>query len=382
LEVNLDVLAETDIVKILFAENPGVIVQVKDKKSFEKLLQKAGIGYVRIAKPIDERHILITKEGIVHQFGIDYLRDVWYKTSYLFDMRQCGSEAAGNRFENYKIQPLAFKFPKDFKGSLQSYGLSASRRKKSGITAAVIREKGSQCERETAYALYLAGFDVKDVHITDLISGRETLDDVNLIVFSGGVSHADVLGSAKGWAGSFLYNANAKKAIYNYFARKDTLSLGISGGCQLMAELDMLYPEQKPKVRLYPNDSRKFESSFVTLQIPENNSVMLGSLSGSKLGAWIAHSEGQFIFPGQENDYHVVAKYNYDAYPANPNGSSWAVAGVCSDDGRHLAMMPHPERAIFPWQCGYYPIDRKATDEITPWMEAFVNARKWIEKQL
>lgn len=379
LEVNLDKLAETDMVKILFAENPGILVQVKDKKAFEKLMEEAGVGFAVIARPTDERHILVSKDGIQYHFGIDYMRDVWYESSYKLDVQQSGSIAAGNRFENYKMQPLEFKYPKAFTGKLSAYNLTADRRERSGIKAAVIREKGSQCERETAYALYLAGFDVKDVHMTDLASGRETLEDVNFIVFCGGFSNSDVLGSAKGWAGGFLYNEKAKKAIDNYYAREDTLSMGICNGCQLMAELELLYPEHEKKHKMLHNDSHKFESNFVTLEIPKNNSVLFGSLSGSKLGAWVAHGEGKFDFPYEEKEYAIIARYNYEGYPANPNGSPWAVAGVCSKDGRHLAMMPHPERAIFPWQCGYYPADRRETDEITPWMEAFVNARKWVE---
>ena len=379
LEVNLDKIAEQDITKILFAENPGILVQVKDKKAFENLMQEAGVGFALIAKPTDERHILVSKDGIQYQFGIDYMRDVWYESSYKLDVKQSGSVCAGNRFENYKMQPLEFKYHKDFTGKLASYGLSADRKAASGIKAAVIREKGSQCERETAYALYLAGFDVKDVHMTDLASGRETLEDVNFIVFCGGFSNSDVLGSAKGWAGGFLYNEKAKNAIKNYYARQDTLSMGICNGCQLMAELGLVYPEHEQKHKMVHNDSHKFESNFVTLEIPKNESVMFSSLSGVKLGVWIAHGEGKFEFPYEEKEYNVVAKYNYDGYPANPNGSPWSVAGVCSKDGRHLAMMPHPERAIFPWQCGYYPTDRKENDEVTPWIEAFVNARKWIE---
>ena len=379
LDVNLDKISESDIVKILFAENPGIFVQVKDKKAFEKLMEEAGVGFAIIAKPTDERHVLVSKDGIQYHFGIDYMRDVWYESSYKLDVKQSGSVCAGNRFENYKMQPVQYKFHKDFTGKLSSYGLSAERRAPNGIKAAVIREKGTQCERETAYALYLAGFDVKDVHMTDLASGRETLEDVNFIVFCGGFSNSDVLGSAKGWAGGFLYNEKAKKAIDNYYARKDTLSMGICNGCQLMAELGLVYPEHEKKHKMVHNDSHKFESNFVSLEIPKNNSVMFGSLSGTKLGVWVAHGEGKFEFPYEEKEYNIIAKYNYDGYPANPNGSPWSVAGVCSKDGRHLAMMPHPERAIFPWQCGYYPADRKENDEVTPWIEAFVNARKWIE---
>ncbi len=379
LEVNLDTIAEEDIVKILFAENPGILIQVRNKKEVEKLLEDNGVGFARIAKPTDERHILVSKEGVQYHFGIDYMRDVWYESSYKLDVKQSGSTCAGNRFENYKMQPIQFKFHKNFTGKLTSYGISADRRTPSGVKAAIIREKGTNGEREMAYALYLAGFDVKDVHMTDLASGRETLEDCNFIVFCGGFSNSDVLGSAKGWAGGFLYNEKAKKALDNFYARKDTMSLGICNGCQLMAELELLYPEHEVKHKMVHNDSHKFESGFVGLEIPKNNSIMLGSLSGTKLGVWIAHGEGKFSFPYEEKEYNVIAKYNYDGYPANPNGSPYSVAGVCSKDGRHLAMMPHPERAIFPWQCGYYPNDRKENDQVTPWIEAFVNARKWIE---
>ncbi len=378
LEVNLDAIGEEDITKILFAENPGILVQVKEKKAFENLMKENGVGFALIAKPADERHILVSKEGVQYHFGIDYMRDVWYQSSYKLDIQQSGSVCAGNRFENYKTQPLEFKYNKNFTGKLASYGLSADRREPSGVKAAILRDKGTNGDREMAYTLYLAGFDVKDVHLTDLASGRETLEDIHLIVFCGGFSNSDVLGSAKGWAAGILYNEKAKQAIDNFYARKDTLSLGICNGCQLMAELELQYPEHEKKHKMLHNDSHKFESEFVTLEIPKNNSVMMGSLSGTKLGIWVAHGEGKFSFPYEEKEYNVIARYNYEGYPANPNGSPRAVAGVCSHDGRHLSLMPHPERAIFPWQCGYYPNDRKK-DEVTPWIEAFVNARKWIE---
>ncbi len=382
LEVNLDKLPENDLVKILFSENPGVLIQVKQKTAVEKILSDAGIGFLRIARPCDERHLLISKDGAQYQFFIDHLRDVWFESSYLLDRKQSGEKAAKERFLNYKEQPIQLQFPKSFKGTLASLGISADRRTRSGVKAAIIREKGVNGDREMAYSLYLAGFDVKDVHMTDLISGRETLEDVNMIVYCGGFSNSDVLGSAKGWAGGFLWNEKAKAALDRFYQREDTLSLGICNGCQLMVELGLLTPDHAEKPKMRHNDSHKFESEFIGLTIPENNSVMFGSLSGSKLGIWVAHGEGKFELPYDKERYNVIAQYSYDAYPANPNGSPFAIAGIASADGRHLAMMPHLERAIFPWQCGYYPNDRKATDEITPWMEAFVNARKWVEAHI
>ncbi|MCP9611255.1 phosphoribosylformylglycinamidine synthase [Coprobacter tertius] len=381
LEINLDKIAEKDIIKILFSENPGILIQVKDKIQVEKILQDNGIGFLKIGRPCNERHLLVKKDEAEYQFGIDHLRDVWYSSSYLLDRKQSGEKSSKDRFENYKQQPIQIKFNSSFTGKLSSYGINPDRRQHNGIKAAIIREKGVNGDREMAYSLYLAGFDVKDVHMTDLISGRETLEDVNMIVYCGGFSNSDVLGSAKGWAGGFLWNEKAKVALDRFYARKDTLSLGICNGCQLMVELGLLTPDHEKKPKMRHNDSHKFESEFIGLTIPKNNSVMFGSLSGSKLGIWVAHGEGKFELPYDKDKYNVVAQYSYDAYPANPNGSPWAIAGIASEDGRHLALMPHLERAIFPWQWAYYPYDRKNEDQVTPWIEAFVNARKWVEKQ-
>ncbi len=388
LEISVDKFKHTDLVKILFAENPAIVVQVrnKDKKVFKEILDEAGIGYVKIGQPAEERHILVEHDGQTYQFGIDYLRDVWYETSYLLDTKQSFNGCARQRYENYKEQPLEYNIvhtvandgDKPFDGTFAQQGINANRREASGIRAAIIREKGTNGEREMAYALYLAGFDVKDVMMTDLVSGRETLDDVNMIVFCGGFSNSDVLGSAKGWAGAFLFNPKAKEALDRFYAREDTLSLGVCNGCQLMVELNLINPEHKERAHMLHNDSHKFESAFVGVTVPTNRSVMFGSLSGDKLGIWVAHGEGKFSLPLPEDDYNVVLKYSYDSYPGNPNGSDYSVAGICSADGRHLAMMPHLERAFYPWQCAYYPADRRA-DEVTPWIEAFVNARRWVE---
>ena len=382
MEISLDKFQNTDVVKALFAENPGVVIQVSDKNApaVKKILDDAGVGYLKIGTPTEERHILVSKDSVTYQFGIDHLRDVWYTTSYLLDRKQSFNGCAEKRFENYKQQPLELAFGPEFTGKLAQYGLNPDRREASGLKAAVIREKGTNSEREMAYAFWLAGFDVKDVTMTDLISGRETLEDVNVIAFCGGFSNSDVLGSAKGWAGAFLFNPKAKAALDNFYAREDTLSLGVCNGCQLMIELGLINPEHPAdkKAKMLHNDSHKFESSFVSLTIPTNRSVMFGSLSGFKIGTWVAHGEGKFHLPLPEDEYNIVAKYSYDEYPANPNGSSYSVAAVASKDGRHLAIMPHPERTIFPWQCGYYPTERW-NDQITPWIEAFVNARKWVE---
>ena len=381
LDISLDKIDCDDIVKMLMAENPGVIVQVSERHrlDFEDLMDDNGVCYACIGRPdTSSRKLKVTKGKFTHEFDIDAMRDVWYKTSYLLDRDQSMNGRAEARRDNYKKQPVVMKFADSFTGKLSQYGISADRREPTGIKAAIIREKGTNGEREMAYSLYLAGFDVKDVMMTDLITGRETLEDVNMIVFCGGFSNSDVLGSAKGWAGAFLFNPKAKEALDKFYAREDTLSLGICNGCQLMVELNLINPEHQKRAKMLHNDSRKFESAFLGLDIPQNESVMFGSLSGSSLGIWVAHGEGKFYLPEGEDKYNVVAKYHYTEYPGNPNGSDYAVAGICSKDGRHLAMMPHLERAIFPWQNAWYPADRRK-DDVTPWIEAFVNARKWIE---
>ena len=534
LTINLSPLAakSSDLVTLLFAENPAIIIQVKEKQAVEKILSDVGVHFYTIGSPHRERTVKVLYNDENHLFEIDNLRDCWYRTSYLLDRKQSGETHAKLRYENYAHQPLQFYFNKNFTGKMSQYAISPDR-KPSGLKAAILREKGTNGEREMAYALYLAGFDVKDVHATDLISGRETLDDIHFIVFCGGFSNSDVLGSAKGWAGGLLFNPKAKVALERFYARRDTLSLGICNGCQLMmtappsppggdvrdcaslirpklfggftsppsgnaygyltanianynllkehaqtmrrfsteaesalwemlrrknlnakfrqqhiiddfivdfvclkekliieadgdyhndpevAEYDKIRTQilndlgfnvlrfsnekiigntdkvlEHIKVALsqtsppsgglggacmWHNDSHKFESSFVGVTIQENNSVLFSSLAGSKLGVWVAHGEGKFHLPLPEENYHIAATYNYDAYPANPNGSDYSVAAIYSADGRHLAMMPHPERAIFPWQWAYYPASRKNSDEITPWMEAFVNAREWVK---
>ena len=383
LAINLDGFIEHDLLKIYFAENPALVIQVasSDCERVEGILAERGVKFIALGEPIDDRVLLMERDGKSHRLNIDYLRDLWYKSSYLLDCKQSGAEHAQTRYDNYKHQPLQMVAPKDFTGRASDLGITASKHAPSGIKAAIIREKGVNGDREMAYSLYHAGFDVKDVHMTDLMSGRETLDDVQMIVFCGGFSNSDVLGSAKGWASGFVWNDKARQALERFFQRDDTLSLGICNGCQVMIELNLINPEYTSRPKMVHNDSHKFESAFINLSIPENKSVMFGSLSGSRLGIWVAHGEGKFELPEGTDAYNIVAQYSYKDYPGNPNGSPLGIAGLVSRDGRHLAMMPHLERAIFPWQCGWYPASRRH-DEVTPWIEAFVNAYRWCEKKL
>ena len=368
-KIDLSFYEQSDLVKLFFNENIGIVFQAK--QVVEKEFNNKEIFYNKIGNVNDSGVLSITEKNNSYNFLVSKYRDIWYKTSYLLDINQSGKVKAKERFKNYKNQPLKFNFPKTFTGLLKK---NSNKR----IKAAVIREKGSNSEREMAYAMSLVGFDVKDIHMTDLISGRENLEDINFIVAVGGFSNSDVLGSAKGWAGSFLYNEKAKKSLMNFYSRKNTLSLGVCNGCQLFIELGLLHTEHKEKPKMFHNDSKKFECIFTSVKIQKNNSVMFKTLSGSKLGIWSAHGEGKFVFPYSENKYNIIGKYGYEDYPANPNGSNYNTAILGNEDGRHIAMMPHLERSTFQWNWPFYPKERK--DQVSPWLTAFENAKIWLEK--
>ncbi|MGJ1497639.1 phosphoribosylformylglycinamidine synthase [Sphingobacterium spiritivorum] len=371
---NLSGLQETDSVKALFNENIAVVLQAKNDAAFEKALTENGIEAVKIGEVVEGAAVTFKNNEDLFTFNVAETRDTWYKTSFLLDSRQSKNGMAQERYNNYKNQPLKYVFPAHFDGRKPTIDNSRPKPK-----AAILREKGSNSEREMANAMYLAGFDVKDVHMTDLISGRETLEDIQFIGAVGGFSNSDVLGSAKGWAGAFLYNEKAKKALTDFFARPDTLSVGICNGCQLFMELELINPDHEVHGKMLHNTSQKHESNFVSVKVQDNNSVMLSTLAGSTLGVWISHGEGKFNLPQSEDQYQIVAKYAYEQYPANPNGSDYNTAMLCDKTGRHLVTMPHIERSAFQWNWAYYPNGRK--DEVSPWIEAFVNARKWIENQ-
>ncbi len=371
-DIDLSGLEESDTIKLLFSENIGIVFQAD--YWVEERLKSQGLDVIKIGHPLAEGTLKLKNQGVEIGLNIASLRDTWYKTSYLLDDKQTANDLAKERYENYKKQPLKYTFPKHVTSSDFSQKNSSEKPK-----AAILREKGSNSEREMAHAMFLAGFDVKDVHMTDLISGREDLKDIQFLGAVGGFSNSDVLGSAKGWAGAIKYNEKARKVIQDFFARPDTLSIGICNGCQLFMELDLINPEHGDQHgKMTYNDSHKHESNFTSVKIQKNHSVMLSNLEGSTLGVWISHGEGKFSLPLSEDNYAIVAKYGYAKYPANPNGSDYNVAMLCDKTGRHLVTMPHIERSIFPWNWAHYPKDRN--DEFSPWIQAFMNAREWVEQ--
>lgn len=367
--IDLGAFGSEDTTKILFSENCGLVLQ--GDEALYDFLSSQDIDVIELGTVENSDELRVTNGAFKTSFNIAEMRKHWFETSFLLDEKQTGAGLAVERYTNFDKQALIYAFPKHFDGKKtpRPEGIRAK--------AAIIREKGSNSEREMANALYKMGFDVKDIHMTDLMSGREDLSDVRFIGAVGGFSNSDVLGSAKGWAGAFKYNEKANAALNNFFNREDTLSVGICNGCQLFMELDLIYPKHTLAARMHHNDSHKYESKFTNVSIQKNNSIMLSSLEGARLGIWVAHGEGKFYLPYGEDKYNVVGKYSYHEYPGNPNGSDYDVAMLSSYDGRHLVSMPHFERSFFPWNWPYYPQERK--DEVSPWAEAFLNARLWLE---
>lgn len=373
--IDLSAIPSDSDAKTLFAENPSLIFQLRKKSEAEALLalKEYNVVPLKIGIPTNDEMVCIKACQNNFKFDVNKWRDIWYHKSYLMDNLQTKNNLARVRFENYKNQPLQYRFPQWHTGTIPIIDTSKK------IKAGVIREKGSNSERELANALYLAGFEVMDIHTTDIMEGRTDLSDVQFLGAVGGFSHSDVMGSAKGWAAAFKFNERAKSALNAFFQRPDTLSIGICNGCQLFMELGMIYPEHDQHPKMGFNDSGKHESAFTSVEILHNNAIMLQRFAGTKLGVWISHGEGKFLLPESEEHYQIVGKYGYGGYPANPNGSDYQAAMLCSHDGRHLVTMPHIERSIYTWNWAFYP-PNQADEVVSPWLQAFIEAREWLEK--
>ncbi|MFN8390663.1 MAG: phosphoribosylformylglycinamidine synthase [Bdellovibrionota bacterium] len=367
------------IVEQLFTEKPAVLLQIEPEKvsAIEERFARIGLKTHQIGASRGTMFRLHAGELTISK-SIAELRRTWFKQSYLLDSKQTKAPLAKERFESFDQHRLSYVLPHGFTGSPKDLNVDLNRRNATGVKAAIIRDKGTNGDRELAFSLYAAGFDVKDVTMSDLVAGRETLDDISFLAFPGGFSNSDVLGSATGWAGTFRYNERADSTLRRFYARKDTLSIGVCNGCQVATALQLIYPEDAAHPKMLHNDSGKFESTFVAVKIENTKSVMLQPLLGCQLGIWVAHGEGRFSFPEDESRYDIAAKFVSSSYPANPNGSQFNAAAICSRDGRHLAIMPHLERSIFAWNWPYRGEEFPKQAHLTPWMMAFVAAKDWI----
>jgi len=393
----------------LFAEELGWVLEI-GKNYVEKVLfefKKSGVPCYPIGcsseyGPTGKIEISVNGETVVDASMVNLLSS-WEETSYQLEKRQAKPISVTEEFNSYSTRTgPKYRFnsvdPKEIKIHIGS-PLSSS------PVVAVIREEGTNGDREMVAALHMAGFQVWDVVMQDIVTRKTTLDRFRGIVFPGGFSYADVLGSAKGWAASFLFDPYSKAQLDDFYQRENTFSLGVCNGCQLLALLQWVGNTDTrrntlktkeanipvvPDVFLDHNTSERYESRFPTVRIEKTSSIMLKGMEGSVLGVWIAHAEGHFAFK-TPTVYSVLERTNCvalryvddnceptEAYPMNPNGSKYGVAGLVSTNGRHLAMMPHPERAVLPWQWPYIPENLKGKmGEATPWLKMFVNAHTW-----
>lgn len=393
--LNLRIKKKKDPFSFFFNEELGYVMEIEKnkKEQFKKIVQKFDLGEITKFLGKTEKNNLIkiqyNDKKILERENYK-LRRVWEETSYQLNRLQTNSQVALEEKENI------------FKRSGQKYQISfvpkadkKSENIKNKPKVAILREEGSNGDREMASAFHTAGFEAWDVSMADLLEGRTNLEKFRGVAFVGGFSYADVFGSAKGWAASIKYSKRLVKMFDNFYKRSDTFSLGVCNGCQLMTSIGWV-PWQgieiKKQPRLSGNKSERFESRWVSVKINPSPAIMLQGMEDSVLGIWIAHGEGQFIFPNkkiyQQTIRQNLTSLSYcdddgtatEKYPFNPNGSIDGIAALCSPDGRHLAMMPHPERSFLKWQWTYMPEDMKKDLEVSPWLRMFQNAYKWCQK--
>ncbi len=393
-------LPDHEAIQLLFSEELGMVIEylAEHEEAIVSKLSGAGVPFQIIGRTTGEKRIrvsLITDHSsptTVLDEDMRALRAIWEETSHQLDMVQrdqsCIEEEKKNIYDrkglSFNLSFVPESTPKEI----------LERQNKPKV--AIIREEGSNGDREMTSAFFEAGFQPWDVTMTDLLEARITLEGFRGVVFVGGFSYADVLDSAKGWAGVIKYNKHIWQQFQAFYNRPDTFSLGVCNGCQLAALLGWV-PWQgisdTSQPRFIHNRSGRFESRFVSLKILESPSIMLKGMEKSVLGVWVAHGEGLAYFPDGKIKEKVLAeglapaRYADDEgkpteqYPFNPNGSPGGIAALCSPDGRHLAMMPHPERAFLKWQWGWMPGKWKKDLKASPWLKMFQNARQWCEGQ-
>lgn len=388
----LDVSVDMASMASLFAEELGMLLEVKSEAvdSCIRSFSDAGLPSSVVATARPDGNITLNEDLLVSD--VSTLRDTWERTAFALERLQANVDMVeeeqrglSKRTGPTYVVPWSPEAP-------ATAAVSSILHK-----VAIVREEGSNGDREMTAAFHMAGFEAWDVSIRDIGEGRVSLTDFRGVVFVGGFSYADVLDSAKGWAGVIRFNESIRSQFEAFYARNDSFSLGICNGCQLMALLGRVpfSPDELPSTsqpRFVHNKSGRFESRFSTVSIDGNSpAIMLQGMGGARLGVWSAHGEGQAYFPDEavlkevESDSLAPVRYIDDdgetstAYPFNPNGSAAGIAALCTRDGRHLAMMPHPERAVLKWQWAYMPKELDDQLDASPWLTMFQNARKWCD---
>ncbi len=381
-----------DRMAALFAEEIGVLLEVEES-AVEKVAQSIaafGVTCSVLGRTMVDRNVTVFDGSeLVFQESSASLHSAWERTAFALERLQAVESCVAAE-ENGLASRTGLSYVVPYTPLRTAPELMARSDKP---RVAIVREEGSNGDREMAAAFHLAGFEAWDVSMSDLRTGRVTLDSFRGAAFVGGFSYADVLGSAKGWAGVVRYSETVRSEMERFYARDDTFSLGVCNGCQLMALLGVIPGgvESTAQPRFVTNNSGRYESRFLAVAIAESPAMMLRGMAGARLGVWVAHGEGRCYFPDSALRNQVSAPIRYvndegvtampEEYPHNPNGSTDGIAAICSDDGRHLAMMPHPERAVLPWQWAYAPDDGIGSDGVSPWLKMFQNAREWCDQK-
>ena len=386
-------LSGVDAIGYLFSEELGLVIEyaVEKEVAVLEILFSASVPFQVIGSTVKEKQIAVSFNGTkVLNEEMNIFRDLWEETSYQLELLQANPDCV-----NKERKANSSRTAPGFKVNFDMEGTPSGLLEKSGKPkVAIIREEGSNSDREMTSAFFMAGFNTWDITMTDLLNNRVKLADFKGIAFVGGFSYADVLDSAKGWAGAIRFNKGLWEEFQTFYNRKDTFSLGVCNGCQLMALLGWVPwqgVEDNIRPRFIHNSSGRFESRFSSVRIMPGPSIMLKGMEDSVLGIWVAHGEGRFYAPKpdmlNEINEKGLAPVRYvndsneitESYPFNPNGSPLGITALCSENGRHLAMMPHPERSFLSWQWGWIPEELKGPDNTSPWLKMFQNARKWCE---
>ncbi|MFC1633033.1 phosphoribosylformylglycinamidine synthase subunit PurQ, partial [Patescibacteria group bacterium] len=398
LDIELPAIGPGTVMQQLFSEGLGVVFEYlpKYESYIHDILRKHNLFYFPLGRTTTDRKMIIRSSGeTVLDIPTWTLLKWWEATSDRLEQEQMNYDLAIEQANSHAREnpPYALSFVPPMELSRKQLLSLGDQKPK----VAIIREEGSNGDREMASAFYTEGFESWDVSMQHLLDGKVTLEQFRGVVFVGGFSYADVLGSAKGWAAVIRFNPKLKEMFDRFYRRPDTFSLGVCNGCQLMAllgwvpgpELGIAEAEQP---RFIQNKSERFESRWSTVRIEDSPAIMLRGMAGSTMGIWVAHGEGRFYCPKPDTlaglrEQGLVAMSYVDAdgqptlsYPANPNGSPFGITGICSPDGRHLAMMPHPERVFRLWQWPWMPEEWKTSVPSSPWLRMFQSARVWCEE--
>jgi phosphoribosylformylglycinamidine synthase len=381
------------IIPQLFSEELGLVFEYAPESENEiiEVLNDCNLSYSIIGDTLQEKHLVIkSSDKIITEISTTRLIEWWESTSDELEKHQMSPVFAQQQKKTHNRKGPEYHLtfnPEPTQSEI------ISRKVKPKV--AIIRDEGSNGDREMTSAFFMSGFETWDVTMTDLLKGSISLDAFRGAVFVGGFSYADVLDSAKGWAGIIKFNTQLAQMFENFYKRNNTFSLGVCNGCQLMSLLGWIpwygIPEEK-QPRFISNPSGRFESRWVTVKILESPAIMFNGMEGSVLGIWVAHREGYLHCPdkkilkeacnlGLTPLVYIDDEGNpTEIYPFNPNSSPDGITAICSRDGRHLAMMPHPERAFLLWQWPWIPQSWKTKLKVAPWLKMFQNARKWCEE--